>query len=274
MKCRRRDGLINLGMRGGITAKRVVNLALAATLRYRARGGRPRGPAGSAVIGPPPVLPAPNVMVRSARPDDGAAGLVFEAAPEEYSSVAGSEVHARAAIEQLWRMPGHSASFEHALVAELDGRLVGVLIGFPARDRYRLHLALLRKGLRYVSGRRWPLVLAALPQLIAATPRPPRRAYYVGTIAVARHARWRGVGSTLGYHAELLAQRRGFPLIVAHTGSRHRPARLGLERYGLRATKDRPWGYVLYVKAVGVGTPPDKLDRPTDVSASRERRGS
>ena len=125
---------------------------------------------------PRPVLPAPDVVVRPARPDDHAAGLVFEAAPEAYSSVAGSEFHARAAIEQLWRMPGHWASFEHALVAEVDGRLVGVLIGFPARDRYRLHLALLRKGLRFVSARRWPLVLAALPQLIAATPRPPQRA--------------------------------------------------------------------------------------------------
>ena len=120
-----------------------------------------------------------------ASPGDHVASLVFEAAPQAYIAVAGSEPRARAAIEQLWRVRGHSASFEHAIVAELDGRLAGVLIGFPARDRYRLHLALLRKGLRYVNVRRWPLLLAALPQLIAATPRPPRRAYYVGTIAVA-----------------------------------------------------------------------------------------
>lgn len=199
-----------------------------------------------------PVLPAPRVVVRAARPDDPVAGLVFDAAPRAYTALAGSESRARAAIEQLWRMPGHSASFEHALVAELDGRLAGVMIGFPARDRYRLHLALLRKGLRFVSPRRRPLLLAALPHLIAATPRPPRRAFYVGTIAVARHARRRDVGSTLGYHAELLAQQRGFPIIVAHTGSRHRPARLALERYGLQATKDRSWGYVLYAKSVGV----------------------
>ncbi len=149
-------------------------------------------------------------------------------------------------------MRGHSASFEHALVAELDGRLVGVMIGFSASNRYRLHLALLRKGFRFVSARRRPLLLAALPHLIAATPRPPRRAYYVGTIAVARHARRRDVASTLGYHAELLAQQRGFPVVVAHTGSRHGPARRALERYGLRAIKDRSWGYVLYAKRVGV----------------------
>jgi ribosomal protein S18 acetylase RimI-like enzyme len=201
---------------------------------------------------PHPVLPAPRVVVRPARPDDHVADLVFEAAPQAYTAVAGSESRARAAIAQLWRMPGHSASFEHALVAESGGRPVGVMIGFPARDRYRLHLALLRKGLRFVSARRRPLLVAALPHLIAATPRPPRRAYYVGTIAVARHARRRDIGSTLGYHAELLAQQRGFPVIVAHTGSRHGPARRALERYGLRATKDRSWGYVLYVKSVDI----------------------
>lgn len=201
---------------------------------------------------PRPVLPAPRVVVRAAQPDDHVADLVFGAAPQAYTAVAGSESRARAAIEQLWRMPGHSASFEHALVAELDGRLAGVLIGFPARNRYRLHLALLRKGFRFVSARRRPLLLAALPHLIAATPRPPRRAYYVGTIAIARFARRRDVASTLGYHAERLAQQLGFPVIVAHTGSRHGPARRALERYGLRAIKDRSWGYVLYAKNVGV----------------------
>jgi GNAT superfamily N-acetyltransferase len=195
-------------------------------------------------------LPAPGVVVRPARPDDDAAGLVFDAAPQAYAAVAGSPQRARAAIEQLWRMPGHSASFEHALVAELDGALAGVLIGFPTRDRYRLHAALLRKGFQYVAPRRRPLLIAAVPQLIAATPRPPRRSFYVGTIAVARHARRRDVASTLGYHAELLARQRGFPVIVAHTGSRHGPARRALERYGLHATKDRSWGYVLYAKNV------------------------
>jgi GNAT superfamily N-acetyltransferase len=190
------------------------------------------------------------VVVRPACPDDDAAALVFDAAPQAYAAVAGSPERARAAIGELWRIPGHSASFEHALIAELDGKLAGVLIGFAARDRYRLHIALLRKGFRYVAPRRRPLLIAALPQLIAATPRPPRQAFYVGTIAIARHARRHNVASTLGYHAEMLAQQRGFPIIVAHTGSRHGPARRALERYGLTAVKDRPWGYVLYAKHV------------------------
>jgi len=84
--------------------------------------------------------------LRSARPDDPAAGLVYDAAPRAYRSVAGSEAAARTALAQLWRARGHSAGFEHALVAEVDGTVAGVLIGFAARDRYRLHTVLLFKG--------------------------------------------------------------------------------------------------------------------------------
>jgi GNAT superfamily N-acetyltransferase len=188
--------------------------------------------------------------VRQARPEDRAGRLVFDAAPEAYVGAAGSAARAQEALERVWPLPGHSASFEHALVAELGGRLAGVLIAFPARRRYRLHLALLRRGLLYTNPRRWPLLLLALPLLVAATPRPPADAYYIGTIAVAPFARRRNVASTLGYYAEHAATESGFALVAAHTGTRHLPARRALERYGLRAVKRRSWGFVLYVKEV------------------------
>jgi len=200
------------------------------------------------------------VVIRRARADDDAAGLVFDAGRAGYGSAAGSEARARQILARLWPAPGHSASFEHALVAELDGRLAGVLIAFPARDRYLLHFALLRKALRHTGVGRWPLLVAALPRLIAATPRPPRDAYYIATIAVAPAARRRGIGSALASHAELAAAERRFPVLAAHTGSRHRIARGALERYGAHATKDRSWGYVLYVKPVTVSSSPVSVE--------------
>ncbi len=196
-------------------------------------------------------VPAPGVVVRRARPQDRAARLVFDAAPEAYAGAAGSLSSGREILERVWPLPGHSASFEHALVAEIHGRLAGVLIAFPAQERYRLHRGLLRRGLRHTSPRRWPVLAVGLPLLIAATPRPPRDAYYVGTIAVAPFARRRGVASTLGHHAEAAAAQRGFPWVAAHTGTRHLPAQQALERYGLRPVKRRSWGFVLYVKRVG-----------------------
>jgi ribosomal protein S18 acetylase RimI-like enzyme len=197
-------------------------------------------------------VPAPGVAVRPARPDDvPAAGLVFDAAAGEYTRLAGSAERARRIVALTWARPGHSASFEHALVAEIHGKVVGVLIGYPARDRYRLHRALLLASLPHLSLRRWPLLVAALPQLVLASPRPPRDAYYVGTIAVAGHARRRGVASTLGYHAEIAAEARGFRQIVAHTGTRHAIARRALENYGAQGRRARRNGYALYVKTVG-----------------------
>jgi GNAT superfamily N-acetyltransferase len=203
-----------------------------------------------------PRLPAPGVSVRPARPSDvAAAELVFQAASAEYSRLAGSPERALRIVCRLWSRPGHSASFEHALVAEIDGRVVGVLIGFPARDRYRLHWRLLVASLPSLSPLRWPLLLAGLPLLIAASPRPPSRAYYVGTIAVAARARRRGVAFALGHHVELVADEGGFQVIVAHTGTRHPVARRALEQYGLELRKARRNGYALYSKSVGPARP-------------------
>jgi GNAT superfamily N-acetyltransferase len=196
-------------------------------------------------------IPAPNVAVRRARADDvAAAALVFDAAALEYTRLAGSAERARRIVARVWARRGHSASFEHAQVAEIDGRLVGVVIGFPARDRYRLHRRLLLAALPHLSPRRWPLLLAGMAQLVLASPHPPRDADYVQTIAVAGNARWHGVGSTLGHYAEVAAAEGGFPQVVAHTGTRHMVARRALEKYGLRLKSARPNGYALYVKNV------------------------
>jgi GNAT superfamily N-acetyltransferase len=204
------------------------------------------------------MLPAPEVSVRPARPEDPAAALVFDAAPTAYAAVAGSPERAREVLAKLWSKSGHSASFEHALVAEVDGRLAGVLIGFPARDRYKLHGSLLLKGLRFLPCRRLPMLAVALVRLLVTTPSPPRDAFYVATVAVAWHARRRGVASTLGYRAEVIAAARGFARIVAHTGSPNFVARTVLEHYGLTATKECRRGYVLYSKQVRVPNLPSQ----------------
>ena len=190
--------------------------------------------------------------MRPGRPGDAAAAaaLAFSAAPEEYTLLAGSAERALAILNDMWPRPGHSASFEHALVAEIDGRVVGLLIAFPARERYRLHARLLLASLPRLHPLRWPLLLFALPLVVLASQRPPRRSCYVGTIAVAPHARRRGVAFALGRHAEAAAAARGFPAIVAHTGTRHAVARRTLEEYGLDLVKARRVGYALYAKAI------------------------
>jgi GNAT superfamily N-acetyltransferase len=188
---------------------------------------------------------------------------VFDAAADAYTLLAGSEERARRILSMMWARPGHSASFEHALVAEIDGEVAGVLIGFPARDRYALHRRLLLASVRHLSVTRWPLLIGGLPPIILASPRPPRDAYYIGTIAVARHARRRGVASTLGYWAEVDAHERGFPVMVAHTGTRHPVARRALEKNGGTVRRTRRHGYTLYAKTVAPGEPRRVFAKPS-----------
>lgn len=191
-------------------------------------------------------------MVRPGRPGDAhaAAALALSAAAGEYARLAGGAARALAVLRQVWARPGHSASYEHALVAEIDDRVVGLLVAFPVRERYRLHARLLIACLPELRPLRRPVLAIALPLLVLASPRPPRRAYYVQTIAVAPHARRRGVAFALGRHAELAAAAGGFPAIVAHTGTRHAVARGALEEYGLELVRARPIGYALYAKAI------------------------
>lgn len=138
-------------------------------------------------------------------------------------------------------------SYEFARVAEIDGCVAGVLVAFPARARYRLHARLLLRSVHGLPRRRVVGLLVALPALVALTPRPPRDALYIGTIAVARRFRRQGVAFALGGDIERLARAMGFTYVVAHTGTRHWVARRALEVYGLRLQRARRHGYALYV---------------------------
>jgi len=115
----------------------------------------------------------------------------------------------------------------------------------------RLHAVLAVRALRQLPIRRALLLPAVLVLLSLLTPRPPRDAFYVAAIAVAPHARRRGIASALGEAAVAHARAGGFGCIAAHTGTRHRVARRGLERFGLTARHARRGGYVLYTMLLG-----------------------
>lgn len=137
-------------------------------------------------------------------------------------------------------------SFEHALVAEVDGRFAGIAVGFPVASRYRLHFRLLRQGIAAIPIIRRLLIPPALCWLIAATPRPPRDGFYVAAIAVGRSFQRRGVATALFDSMGSRARRAGFSKLAGHTGARHAVMRATAEAYGFRAIRARSWGYVLY----------------------------
>jgi GNAT superfamily N-acetyltransferase len=190
---------------------------------------------------------ASEIRVRDAMPQDRAAAeLLFDSAPMEFTTLAGSPERARRALGRLWARRGHSMSFEHSAVAELEGHIGGVAVGFPCNVRYRLHFGLLRQGAREVEPCRRLLIPPAVAWLVAATPRPPRDGFYIAAIAVDRRLRRRGVATALFDSMGARAKDAGFSRLVGHTGARHTVMRSTAERYGFRTAHARAWGYVLY----------------------------
>src|SRR5215210_3448971 len=112
-----------------------------------------------------------SIVIRRARPsDERAADLVFASAAREFTRLAGSGERALAALRRLWLCGGHAASYEYAWVAEVDGRLAGVAIGFPARARYRLYAGVLRRTLGDIRRGRRLILPLSLGWLVLATP--------------------------------------------------------------------------------------------------------
>jgi GNAT superfamily N-acetyltransferase len=142
-------------------------------------------------------------------------------------------------------------SHEHAWVAEVQGGVAGVAVGFPASARYRMHLTLLRRAAGYLPASRWLLVPPALGWLAVAAPRPPRDALYVAALAVSPRYFRRGVATALFDAMRRHAIENGYPKLAGHTGERHAPMRAAAERYGFQAVRARSWGYVLYVMELG-----------------------
>jgi GNAT superfamily N-acetyltransferase len=193
---------------------------------------------------------APEVQIRRARPEDAAASqLVFTSAPGEFTRLAGSSQMARAALRRAWPVPGHSMSFEFAWVAECGGRIVGVAIVFPARERYRRHAALLLRSLRWLPRTRWAVLPLALPRLAASTASPPRDALYVAALAILPSHHRRGIATSFGPAVEAQARAQGLSRLACHTGAGRLAARQALANFGLRPAVERG-GYVLYTKKV------------------------
>src|SRR3954467_11712212 len=75
-----------------------------------------------------------DLLVRPAHPSDACVPLLFESAKPYYTAYAGSERRALKLLGAVWPRRGHAASYEYCRVAMAEGRLVGVVAGFPVAD--------------------------------------------------------------------------------------------------------------------------------------------
>jgi ribosomal protein S18 acetylase RimI-like enzyme len=184
-------------------------------------------------------MPHMDLAVRPATPGDPVVELLYESARPYYDVYAGGEARARALLAAVYPRRGHAASFEVCRVALLDGRVVGVLAGFPVAEgdrRARRFVALTAPRVRPW---RWPALLRHLRAAGLVSPHPPARALYVDALAVAPEFRRRGVASALLAGAEDAAKAGGFDAVALDTGLHNDAARSLYEAAGYRQREVR-----------------------------------
>jgi ribosomal protein S18 acetylase RimI-like enzyme len=190
--------------------------------------------------------------VRPARIDDRAApGLLYESAAPYYDAYAGSEKRARRVLEAIWSKPGHTAAWDACRVAEVDGRVVGVLVAFPATEGDRLARRFLSVSLVRLPAWRWPSILRHLRASSVVTPVPPAGSLYVDALAVAADMRRRGVATALLRDAEKTCVAQRCSGVVLDTGLQNSQARALYEAYGFREREVREAPDERVARAVG-----------------------
>ncbi|HEX3277829.1 MAG TPA: GNAT family N-acetyltransferase [Thermoleophilaceae bacterium] len=193
--------------------------------------------------------------IRRAEPRDfpAAALLLHRSAATMYDRFAGGRKRALALLERSLREPGNASSADVVWVAELDGRVVGAMAGFPVAEALARSRSFLALALRAAPPWRWPLALSLYWAGGRASPSPPPRAFYVDALATDAAFERRGVASALLAEAERLARARRLPAIALDTtmdnaGARALYARAGYSEVAYRAAGRGLPGFVALVK--------------------------
>ncbi len=141
---------------------------------------------------------APVVRPATADDEDEVVGLLLESGGVVYPRFAGSSDAALRILRGGFRRPGNTASAEIVRVAEVDGRVAGVLAAFPVREGTARARRYLRLSLARLPPWRWRQALRIFGAL---RPTPPPHAFYVDAVATSAAYRRRGVASALLYAA-------------------------------------------------------------------------
>jgi len=173
-----------------------------------------------------------DLLVRPAAPDDPCVPLLFESARPYYTAYAGSERRALELLQAVFRAPGHAASYDCCRVAVAGEEIVGLAAGFPVAQADHRSRRFVRLTLPKLPPWRWPGTFRHLSAAGRVAPNPPRDAYYVDALAVAAHARRRGVARRLLDDAREQAVRANLGRLALDTGLQNAAARALYEAYG------------------------------------------
>jgi ribosomal protein S18 acetylase RimI-like enzyme len=191
----------------------------------------------------------------TAEEQDDVAELLYETAGGMYDLFTGGRERALRVLRDAYARAGNSASREVVTVAELDGRIVGVMSAFPVPEGDSRARAFLRLTLWRIPPWRWPRTLGVFRLGGRLTPPAPSDALYVDALATDDRFRRRGVATALLQAAEDDARERGLTAVALDTADRNATAqalyeRFGMERSGSSEGMGEIPGAIAYVKRV------------------------
>ena len=181
-----------------------------------------------------------EVVVRSARPEDAADGLLYLSAAPYYAAYAGGTDRARRLLATLYPLAGHTASWQVCRVAIADGALAGVIAAFPSSAGDALAGRFVRLTLRHSAPWRLVPLMRHLRATGTVAPTPPERMLYVDALAVDPAFRRRGIARTLLGDADRMAAAAALDGVALDTGLENLGARSLYERAGFTPTTLRP----------------------------------
>ena len=167
------------------------------------------------------------LAVRRYRPADreAVAALLYESAGGMYDRYAGSRRHAQRALTRALAREGTTASAEVLRVAELEGRVAGVMSAMPFDEWTPRAQAFLGVILRSVPPWRWPNALWLHRVSGRTAPEPPPSSFYIDSLATEEGSRRRGVARALLEDAESQAREEDLGSVALDTWIDNRPAR-------------------------------------------------
>ncbi len=196
----------------------------------------------------------PVVRPATADDEDEVVALLLESGGVVYPRFAGSSAAALRILRGGFRRSGNTASAEIVTVAEVDGRVAGVVAAFPVGEGAARARRYLRLSLARLPPWRWAQALRIFGTL---RPTPPPHAFYVDAVATSADHRRRGVASALLGAASSEARERGCTHVALETEIENAAARAlyrgdGFEETGTLPPVDKGLGdgYVCLVKAL------------------------
>ena len=196
-----------------------------------------------------------RIRPAQAEEDDAVAALLYETAGGLYDLFAGGRDRAGRVLRAAYARPRNSASREVITVAEVDGRIAGVLAAFPVAEGDERARRFLRLTLMRTPPWHWRRTLRVFRLGGKLTPPAPGDALYVDALATDPDYRRRGIASALLEAAAEQARSMGLSSVALDTAERNAPAQalyesFGMERSGSSRGVGEIPGAIAYVKRV------------------------